>query len=68
MLDAKKKVKVSYKNKEGQESERILSNLNIITKNGYSGYDFEVLKADCSLRGTERHFKIDRIREIELLD
>lgn len=64
----KKKVKVSYKNKEGQESERILSNLNIITKNGYSGYDFEVLKADCSLRGTERHFKIDRIREIELLD
>jgi hypothetical protein len=64
----KKKVKVSYKNKEGQESERILSNLNIITKNGYSGYDFEVLKADCSLRGTERHFKIDRIREIERLD
>ncbi|EAQ50976.1 hypothetical protein MED217_15575 [Leeuwenhoekiella blandensis MED217] len=64
----KKKVKVLYKNKEGQESERILSNLNIITKNGYSGYDFEVLKADCSLRGTERHFKIDRIREIELLD
>lgn len=67
-ITEKKKVKVSYKNKEGQESERILSNLNIITKNGYSGYDFEVLKADCSLRGTERHFKIDRIREIELLD
>ncbi len=64
----KKKVKVLYKNKEGQESERILSNLNIITKNGYSGYDFEVLKADCSLRGTERHFKIDRIKEIELLN
>lgn len=67
-ISEKKKVKVSYKNKEGQESERILSNLNIITKNGYSGYDFEVLKADCSLRGTERHFKIDRISEIELLD
>ncbi|MGO1751230.1 MAG: AAA family ATPase [Psychroflexus sp.] len=63
-----KKVKVFYKNKEGQESERILSNLNIITKNGYSGGNFEVLKADCSLRGTERHFKIDRIKGIELLD
>ncbi|MGY0426324.1 MAG: AAA domain-containing protein [Polaribacter sp.] len=63
-----KQVKVSYKNKEGQESERILSNLNIITKNSNSGYDFEVLKADCSLRGTERHFKIDRIKEIELLE
>lgn len=64
----KKKVKVLYKNKEGQESERILSNLNIITKNGYSGYDFEVLKADCSLRGIERHFKIDRIKKIELVN
>ena len=67
-ITEKRKVKISYKNKEGEESERILSNLNIITKNGYSGYDFEVLKADCSLRGTERHFKIERIKEIELLD
>lgn len=67
-IEEKKKVKISYKNKQGEESERTLSNLNIITKNGYSGYDFKVLKADCSLRGTERHFKIDRIREIELLD
>jgi len=64
----KKKVKVSYTDKEGQDSERILNNLKIITKEGYSGYDFEVLKADCSLRGAERHFKIDQIREIELLD
>lgn len=67
-ITEKRKVKISYKNKEGEKSERILSNLNIITKNGYSGYDFEVLKADCSLRGTERHFKIERIKEIELLD
>ena len=63
-----KKVKVSYKNKEGYESQRILSNLNIINKIGPSGFEYEVLQANCSLKGTERHFKIDRIKEIELLD
>ena len=63
-----KKVKVSYKNREGYESQRILSNLNIINKVGPSGFEYEVLQANCSLKGIERHFKIDRIKEIELLD
>ncbi len=56
-----------YKNSDGEESERVLSNLRMVTKNGYSGYDFSVLKADCKLRETERHFKIDRIKGIEIL-
>lgn len=63
-----KKVKVSYKNKEGFESQRILSNLNIINKVGPSGFEYEVLQANCSLKGNERHFKIDRIKEIELIE
>ncbi len=62
-----KEVKIVYKNSNGIESERVLSNLRFVTKNGPSGYDFSVLKADCNLRGTERHFKIDRIKGIELL-
>ncbi|RXG29012.1 AAA family ATPase [Leeuwenhoekiella marinoflava] len=62
----KKNIKVLYKNKEGQESERILSNLEMIIKKSHSGY-IEILKADCSLRGAERHFKIERIKNVEIL-
>lgn len=66
-IEDNKSVKIVYKNSDGEESERVLSNLRMVTKNGPSGHDFSVLKADCNLRGTERHFKIDRIKGIELL-
>lgn len=66
-IEDKRQVKIKYKNVDGEVSERVLSNLRIVNKIGPKGYDYSVLKADCSLRGTERHFKIDRIKDVEIL-
>lgn len=61
------KVKILYENFHGETSERILSNIQITENFHEFGYDKEHIKAFCSLRNEERSFKIDRMKNIEII-
>lgn len=63
----KQKIKIQYENFNGETSERIISDLKLTEEFNEFGYENQHIKGFCHLRNEERSFKIDRIRNIELV-
>ncbi|QQS34782.1 MAG: AAA family ATPase [Ignavibacteriales bacterium] len=67
-IDNGSTVKILYENLNGETTERILSNLQFTDEFNTYGYNHQHIKAYCHLRKDERNFKIERIREISVVN
>lgn len=61
------KIKILYKNFNGEVSERQLSELKMTDDFNEFGYDRQHISGYCHLRNEERRFKISRIKNIEII-
>lgn len=67
-IKSNKRIKIVYRNFNGESSERELSNLDISNEFGAYGYENDHIKAYCHLRKEERSFKIERIYKVEIIE
>lgn len=65
-ISENKSITISYRNFNGELSQRILSNIKFNNEFDEKGYHNEHVKGFCSKRQEERTFKIDRIITIKI--